>query len=435
MTQTGNIVTVLLSGLNTQETPFVMDHKASLTRFIPYRKKDMIAMCIDDDHLSEEGKVQFNSCSQLLQALFHFEFHQRVERLKDSFSAVNPDRDTRTLAQVHADTDSNTAFVEELSQLLDKANFEPISEDDLALALEEDSLFKIKLHVNFDEFSEVLLYCRGESEREETLPLLFGLRQHKIQFINYDRVVVYIRFKEDLDPKIAAQRGITSGSVILKLFKNVPKADLEMLFPNTAVRMRTIDKLMIGVPALISGGVVISTKLGATLILLGSVFGFWLGLHSTPVEFDKPAVIALFVGLGAVGSYLWKQFSNFKNRKLRFVQSLTQNLYFKNLDNNAGVFHRLADDAEEEECKEAILAYYFLLTHTSPMTAAELDQKIEHWFNHKHQCTLNFEIDDALHKLKRLKLVTETDNHQLTAIKLPEALALLDKHWDQLFNY
>ena len=41
-----------------------------------------------------------------------------------------------------------------------------------------------------------------------------------------------------------------------------------MLFPNSEVRMKTIDKLIIGVPAAVSGVVVIVTKLGATLILL-----------------------------------------------------------------------------------------------------------------------------------------------------------------------
>ena len=68
-------------------------------------------------------------------------------------------------------------------------------------------------------------------------------------------------------------------------------------------------------------------------------------------------LIALLAGLVTLGSYLWKQFNNYKNCKLSFMQTLTENLYFENLDNNAGVFHRLIDDAEEEECKEAILVY------------------------------------------------------------------------------
>jgi hypothetical protein len=39
-----------------------------------------------------------------------------------------------------------------------------------------------------------------------------------------------------------------------------------MLFPNAQVRMRPIDKLFIGVPSVVSGIIVIATKLIATLI-------------------------------------------------------------------------------------------------------------------------------------------------------------------------
>jgi hypothetical protein len=59
---------------------------------------------------------------------------------------------------------------------------------------------------------------------------------------------------------------------------------------------------------------------------------------------------------------IFKQWSTFKNCKLRFMKALADNLYFKNLNNNDVVFHRLIDSAEEE-CKEAILAYYLLVTH------------------------------------------------------------------------
>ena len=49
------------------------------------------------------------------------------------------------------------------------------------------------------------------------------------------------------------------------------------------------------------------------------------------------------------------------------MKALSDNLYFKNLDNNAGVFYHLIDAAEEEEFKEAVLAYYFLLTAKDPV--------------------------------------------------------------------
>ena len=286
-------------------------------------------------------------------------------------------------------------------------------------------MFKIRLHVDFDEFSEVLLFCRGVSKREETISSLFGLIKKTICFTNYDRVVLYVRYRDDLPVG-------KPGSTLLKLFQNVPKADLEMLFPNTSVRMRLMDKLLIGVPAIISGGVVLTTKLGASLVLVGSLLGFWLGLSSEPVELNKTSIMILLAGFAALGGYLWKQFNNFKNRKLRFMQALTQNLYFKNLDNNAGVFHRLANDAEEEECKEAVLAYYFLLTSEAPMTRAELDKTIENWLQEKWQCTVDFEIDDALNKLQALKLVIETDD-KLSVVSIEDGIKTLDARWDDYF--
>jgi hypothetical protein len=191
---------------------------------------------------------------------------------------------------------------------------------------------------------------------------------------------------------------------MLKLFQNVPDADVEMLFPNTRVGMRRIDKLMIGIPALISGGLTFSTKLGTTLVLLGSVFGFWLGLYSEPVELGRAEVLVLLAGIVALITYLWKQFSSFRKRKLKYTEALTRNLYFKLLDNNAGVLFRILDDAEESECKESLLAYSFLLQAAEPVTAIELDKRIETWLASEWECRLDFDIEDALEKLCQLNL-------------------------------
>ena len=205
-----------------------------------------------------------------------------------------------------------------------------------------------------------------------------------------------------------------------------------MLFPNTQVRMRLMDKLLIGVPAVVSGGIVLTTKLGASLVLLGSLLGYWLGLRNQPAEINEAGVMALLAGGAALGGYLWKQFNNFKNRKLRFMQALTQNLYFKNLDNNAGVFHRLVNDATEEESKEAILAYSFLLRHPGELDRHELDRRIEQWFAERWDCVLDFEIDDAMHKLLVLGLVDERED-KLTAVPVEEGIRILDRRWDNYF--
>jgi len=394
-------------------------------RFIPYRKHDIIEMCLQDGLLPGQDN-EFRHLCEMLGSIFHFEFHQIIESLKLCYAPIDPDSDTRRVERIAVAPSLN--FTELLSDLLQKANYERVSETDLNQALNESSLFRIRLHVNFDDFSEVLLFCRGELVRQETVAQWMGLVSKTIEFTNYERVVVYIRFKDDYEQSKNELPSCKPGSTLLKLFQNVPKADLEMLFPNTRVRMRVVDKLLIGIPAVVSGGIVLTTKLGASLVLLGSLFGFWLGLSSQPVELNKTALMVLLAGLVALGGYLWKQFNNFKNRKIRFMQTLTQNLYFKNLDNNAGVFYRLANDAEEEECKEAILAYYFLLTSDQPVSKAELDRTVEQWLATNWNCAIDFEIDDALKKLQMLKLV-QNNNGKLTAIPLMQGIQTLDQRW------
>lgn len=398
-------------------------------RFIPFRRRDIVHMCLSHPELQLDNK-SLKRFFRLLENVIHYEFQSRLERLKNAYAAVDPDSDTRQMDFSEADSQS---LVETLSNVLDKANYEKLSERDLEQALNEASMFKIRLQVDFNDFAQVLLFCRNESVREESIPTWFGLRQKTIRFTNYDRVVVFLRLKQDYDTEKSSLPASKPGSTMLKLFQNVPKADLEMLFPNTRVRMRLKDKLMIGVPAVISGGIVITTKLGAALVVLGSLIGFWIGVHNQPVELDKTAIVALLAGFGALGAYLWKQFSNFKNRKLRFMQTLTQNLYFKNLDNNAGVLFRLIDEAEEEESKEAILAYTFLCLYNGELQRHQLDKKIEHWLRSEWQCEMDFEIGDALEKLLHWQLITEQDG-VLSAVDPEEAFRKLDARWDAYFE-
>lgn len=398
-------------------------------RFIPFRKHDIVEMCLQENKLVGKDD-DFRQLYYMLSSIFHFEFHQIVESMKDSYASVDPDADTRDYDNPRPL--SELSFIDLLHNLLEKANYERITQDDLDAALSESSLFKIRLHVDFNDFSEALLFYRGVSTRTEVVSQYFGLIKKEISFTNYDRVVLFIRFRNDFEQDKSAMPGCKPGATLLKLFQNVPKADLEMLFPNTAVRMRTSDKLMIGVPAVVSGGIVLTTKLGASLVVLGSLFGFWFGISAEPVELNRTSITILLAGIATFAGYLWKQFSNFKNRKLRFMQALTQNLYFKNLDNNAGVFHRLVDDAEEEECKEAILAYYFLLVQGA-MTRSELDASIENWLAENWQCEVDFEIDDALNKLLALSMVSE-ENGQLSALALDQSIKKLDYRWDNYFT-
>ena len=117
------------------------------------------------------------------------------------------------------------------------------------------------------------------------------------------------------------------------------------------------------------------------------------------------------------------------------MKALSENLYFGNLDNDAGVFHYLLDAAEEEEVKEAVLAYHFLRTAARPLTAEALDRRIADWFTRRWETAFDFEGDDGVGKLRRLRLVDDDGQGRLTAVTVDEATRRLDQIWDNLFAY
>ena len=415
-------------------------------RFIPFRKQDVIQMCqrvhstflAQDTKHSTEADSNFLTFAKLLVSRIHYQYHEQLEQLKDSYALFEPNTDTRRLTSVSRDNKKSAqqTFSKRFASLLNAANFERVTDDDLAEALNEESLFKVRLEVSFDDFENVVFYRRGESMKTETLRYFFGLRKKDITFTHYDRVAVFITFKDEDYFNNIKQKPVTftPGSTIIKLFQNVPKADLEMLFPNSEVRMRPLDKLIIGASAAVGGTVVLVTKLGASLVLMASFLAFYFGLKDESVELTKQSLITFGIGMGVFGSFVFKEWTKFKNRKIRFMKALSDNLYFKNLDNNAGVFHTLIDAAEEEDCKEALLAYTFLLQHGNEgLTAEALDTQIEQWFKHTHNCELDFDIPDAMEKLIAMKLVTQ-QHERYVALPLNEAVKELDDYWDNIYQ-
>jgi hypothetical protein len=415
-----------------------MADELQLQRFIPFRKSDVVEMCLTEGRLPDSAGSAFRDFCRILEALFHFEFHRVLERLKDSYAPFDPDADTRQII-ILPDSDRERLWkelVREMTALLNAANYEQITEESLKQSMAVESLFKIRLAVDFSDFEDILFFGRGERIKEEVLVRFFGLKKRTIRFVNYDRVMVYIRFKEQkyFDTQKRRHLFFKPGSTIIKLFRNVPQADLEMLFPNSEIRMKPIDKLIIGVPAAISGIIIMVSKLGASLILIASLVAFWLGLREYPVDINQHHLVALGLGLGALAGYLFKQIGKFKNRKIRFMKTLTESLYFRNLDNNAGVFHHLIDAAEEEEFKEAVLAYYFLLVSGAGLTRQELDHVVERWLAERWNCRINFEVDDALKKLERLGIISILAG-RIRCRPLEDAKRHLDKSWDNFFEF
>lgn len=390
------------------ETPSGESIRAPTDHFIPLNQQDLVALLLDEHCQDSAQREQLHAIVERIDGHFRDEFHAIGQTLKASYAPVDPDRDTEVRTALTNRSIANDTLPEALSQLLTRGNYRRVDDDQLQRALRSASLFQVRLVVDMEDFEDVLLFTRGGTQREEIVSELFGLWKRKVSFINYDRVVLYLRVKNTIEEETTLSE-CPPGSTLIKLFQNVPEADLEMLFPNIRVGMRWLDKLMIGVPAIISGAIVITTKMGTTLLLLASLIGFWIGTSQEAVTLDKAAIIAVLASLGALGGYLWKQFSNFRNRRLKYQQALTQNLYFKLLDNNTGAILRVLDNARESECKEAILAYACLQRANEPLTQSQLDTAIEQFLSEQLNRPVDFDAADALHKLQSLQLAAADD--------------------------
>ena len=198
--------------------------------------------------------------------------------------------------------------------------------------------------------------------------------------------------------------------IFVKTFRDIPMADMEVIFPTKKLSMQGVDLIKLIVTGLF-GLIAIVMKLISAVL--------------------NPVV--LLVSLGALGSYAAKVFVKYKSSKDRYQHLVTQSLYDKSLDNDRGVLFYLINSVESQEFKEASIGYCVLLEH-GPCTESELDVACEKFLLDQFDVKVDFEVDDALQKLISLEIVTEA-NDKFTALPLVEARKKLDENWDGIFEF
>ena len=418
-------------------------------------------MCIEDGRLKEEDQQKFREFCEILSAYYHFEFHEKLETLKDNFTPFNPDSATKPL---HSPSAEQIKKMEEdlvgtLCGVLEKANYTKLSQDELEKALDEEFLITLRMDVNFDDFDQMVFYHRGDTQ--EIVPVKRGLfKTEDFTLDIYERVVLLLKFKDEeyfKSKKVNLKKlNFTPGKTYVYLYKNIPKADIEVLFPNVEISMNWKDRLMLIVPAVIAAVPVI-LKVLPQLVLIAGVIAIALkaeaiakmfGVDMTQQQALMPMIIASLSALAILGGFGFKQYIKYKNKRIAFLKDVSDTLFFKNLDSNAGVFNMLIDEAEEEENKEVILAYYHLLTSETSLTQDELDDKIESWMEEKFNTKIDFNVEKALHKMMSLKGVVVRDGQEVEVpllakdkddkcciLQIDESKTVIDYVWDNIFDY
>ena len=111
-------------------------------------------------------------------------------------------------------------------------------------------------------------------------------------------------------------------------------------------------------------------------------------------------------------------------------------MYFKGQANNSAVLNMIVDLGEDQEVKEALLAYAFLHYDTDCQhNEKSLDDKIEKWLLDTFAVNIDFEVDDALAKLEKMKLLSTDENGILSVVPIEKSLTILDEYWDNIYDF
>jgi hypothetical protein len=390
--------------------------------FIPLRVADLIdalghgAGPAYGQRLTPADGVRFRRFAKAAERHVHAYYLDQLRRLKDAYAPFDPDADTRRLYEP-SDIERAVCLGElfdVVNHLLTKANYVRLSREELIRVMQGASDWGVDMDVCWDAFDHLDVFVRGRGFGKRTRRPWYKLfRREEVTVPTFGRVVVAL--KQRPHPRVGA--GADTRSVFLKLFKDIPRMDVEMLLPATRVKMPWLDRCKLG-GSVTSSVAYVGWKLSAFPVSGLSAALFGGGLLGLMTLYSP---LALLVGYG------YKTYYSFQVQQQTYQLQLTQSLYYQNLDNNAGVLYRILDEAEEQELREVILAYFCLWRYAGEegWTAAQLDDYVELELERTLDTKVDFEIEDALAKLERIGAVVRVGD-RYTAVPIDEATARLD---------
>ena len=395
--------------------------------FIPIRYEVMLDKILERSSLSEQEQEEIRYLGLMFEEHYHLDYHQDFLKLKDAFAPFNPDKETVYELEFSEEdkAQKRKILLDGIQKFLEVSNYRLMTQEDFNKCLTLQPFGGLSVQVDTKHFKEFHVYYRGVREVEVT-DTFFWILKHKRKTLQFCRIFVLAEYKtnptEEEVKKIKA-RGEKpvfvpeeqAGSIIAKQFRDVPIEHLKIVAPEVKLNLPLFDKFKVG--GTVFGGLITPIAKSLVTAFLGMV-GFILLLVSIVLAFLK----------GIFG---------FLNSRTKCMKKFSESLYHKSLSNNVAAVNMLLDQAETQEVKEALLAYYILYVHRdSQLTMKEMDDYAEAELRDAFNFDIDFEEDDALRKLIEKQLVTvhpgdteETTRYQIL-LPIKAALQQLDSIWD-----
>ncbi|MGE0761252.1 MAG: TMEM143 family protein, partial [Pirellulaceae bacterium] len=340
------------------------------------------------------------------------------EQLKGEYEPFDPDVGMRGPDEGSAGQpsvrDTGQLFTP-LMELLERANYHKLSQSQIEQAVAAASDWGVRLNVDFTVFDRLEVYARGDVIGRRVRHRWQNLyRAEEVDVPIYERLLVIFQLR----PRKRLDKHLDPRAIYIKLFKNIPKEDVDMMLPGVKARLSLIDSGKILLPTL--SGLAMAIYKIVLALLISTVLG----------------AAGMLVLVGGLVMYLSRSVFGYLNTQNKYQLDLTRSLYFQSLDNSSGVLLRLTDEAEEQEFSEAVLAYFLLWQDGGEqgLPADEVDRLAEAFLGAVCGYGVDFEVDDALRKLQRLGLAVPAAEGVWRAVSIRDALRALDRAWDDYFQ-
>ncbi len=407
--------------------------------FIPVSRFEIAEHLVANGVWQNTPRDSVERLFRYLAAWRHVVYKERLDELEQTYLPFSSETDLLRLGKFTPDQllDYRARFIKGMRRLLKQANYIEVSRPEMEELMNRGSQYKLDLKVELADFEECILYRRGTDYKTEMQrsPWTLYLINKPVEFQIYQRLCVLLKLWPEetrirqvmADQKVPRSKairivrssrsslpaGIEADKIYIKLFKDIPHSDLEMLFPNTKVRLSRLDKLKIGG----------SAASGLGIGLYGLISKLMLAAVFSPY--------ALVVGLFGIGAVIFRQVMGFFNQRTQYMKVLAQNLYFHSLADNRSAFTLLANRAEEEDVKEEMLLYTVLATDTVKRDEiGDVRKYMSAWLRENYDVDVDFEAEDALGRLIRDGIVREAADGTLVTLKPSEALKHYDTMWD-----
>ncbi|HEX5272520.1 MAG TPA: DUF3754 domain-containing protein [Gemmataceae bacterium] len=401
--------------------------------FIPIRSRELVELLGGDKDLKPQDRELFRQFCRLVSATLHFEYKSRLDELKDAYAPFDPDPDTRSVVRLGADERQrrlNELFCD-FAWLMERANFKHLSRGELEPALHGCSDWGIDMDVDFGAFERIAIFARGDAWEKRTRRRLRGMyRLEEAMVPVYKRLVIILKMRKHK----RLPREVDTQSVYLKVFKDIPKLDVKMLLPGAQVCLSRFDRGRIGVPLVTGAGMMVWRVVGlawkAIMDVGDDVVHAVMGAAT-----GNPWLVWWIVASGSLG-YGYQSYYGYRQLRQRYHLTLTESLYYQNLDSNGGVLTRVLDEAEEQQAGGAMLAYYFLWRYAGEQgwTGPALDDYVETYLEGATGLKVDFGAGAALATLERMRVVRKCGD-LYRAVPVEKALEMLDWTWDNYFKY